>query len=86
MDPTFDEVESMAVTDPFWDLGGLSHPDEPWATNKYTREGIQAYLLRRAAKEELKRIARECRQMVLWALEYQLKIDEIGHKILVTEG
>ncbi|EGG05679.1 uncharacterized protein MELLADRAFT_64005 [Melampsora larici-populina 98AG31] len=84
-DPTYEELLSMAVTDGFWDLGGLSHPDEEWASNDHTREGIQLYLLLRAAKEEIKRIARETCQLIWWALEYQVKIDDVRRKLLLTE-
>lgn len=76
----------MPVTDIFWDLGGLSHPDEAWASNKHTQEGIRLYLLWRAAKEELKRIARETRQLIRWALEYQVKLDDVHRNIIMTDG
>lgn len=85
-DPTLNEVESMTVTDNFWDLGGLTHPEEEWAANKYTQEGIRVYLVWRSAKEELKRIARETRQLLGWALQYQVKIDDIWQEVLVTAG
>lgn len=84
--PTFDEVEALQVTDAFWDVGALSHPEEDWASNKHTKEGIRQYLLKRAADEELKRISRETRQLVQWALEHQQKLDKIQEEITQAEG
>lgn len=84
--PSFDEVVSMPVTHGFWDIGGLSHPEEEWASNEYTQQGIKAYLMKRAAGEELRRIARETRHLIRWALEYQEKIDSIQIKILHTQS
>lgn len=85
-DPSFEEVEEMPVTDEFWDLGALTHPAEDWATNKHTKAGIQAFLLKRAAVEELRRISRETRQLIEWALAYQLKIDNVVVEMAQNQG
>lgn len=73
--PSLNEIEGMSITDVFWLGGALTHPDEPWASDVATRAGIKAYLTQRACEEELKRIAREVRQMVKWAVNYQSKVD-----------
>lgn len=65
----------MPVTDPFWDVGALNHPDEPWANDTSTKEGIRAYLVKRSSTEELRRIGREVRQAIHWALDYQARVD-----------
>lgn len=74
-DPTYDEVECMAITDPFWDGGHLSHPDEPWASEAETKDGIQAFLTSRGCREELSRIGCEVRHLLKWACQYQHKLD-----------
>lgn len=63
------------MTDIFWTGGALSHPDQPWASDPPTREGIMAFLVKRAADEELQRISREARQMLDWAIKYQSRLD-----------
>lgn len=73
--PSLNEVEGMSITDVFWCGGALTHPDEPWASDEATRTGIQAYLSKRACDEELHRIATEVRQMLMWAVTYQAKVD-----------
>ncbi|EGG01603.1 uncharacterized protein MELLADRAFT_117760 [Melampsora larici-populina 98AG31] len=84
-DLTFEDIESMPVTHGFWDLGGLSHPEEQWASNDDTKEGIRIYLVWRAANEELLHIARETRQLIRWALEFQVKLDDIRREYLSTD-
>lgn len=78
-DPSLREVENMDINDLFWSGGStLSHPQEPWASDLATREGIQAYLSLRSSQEELCRIGREVRHLAQWALEYQGKIDAVN--------
>lgn len=67
----------MTITDMFWDLGGLTHPEEPWATDRATRKGIRSFLVKRGAEEELRRVAREVRQLMKWSSVYQNRIDMI---------
>ncbi|EGG00025.1 uncharacterized protein MELLADRAFT_112127 [Melampsora larici-populina 98AG31] len=75
-DPSLAEVERMEISDLFWAGGStLSHPEEPWANDLPTREGIQAFLSCRSAEEEMCCISREARQLSQWALEYQSKVD-----------
>ncbi|KAA1067974.1 hypothetical protein PGT21_023701 [Puccinia graminis f. sp. tritici] len=31
--PTLDEVKAYGIDDVFWNMGALSHPDEPWAVD-----------------------------------------------------
>lgn len=61
---TLATVRSLQLEDNFWDIGELTHPAEPWATDPDTKVGIQAFLTARTCEEELKRIAREVRQMI----------------------
>lgn len=72
--PTLEQIETTPISDPFWDGGPVSHPDEAWATDEDTKRGIQAFLTQRGAKEELRRIASEARQLILWAIEYDGRI------------
>lgn len=67
----------MPITDMFWDLAGLTHPSEPWATDRSTRKGIQSFLVKRGAEEGLRRLAREIRQLMMWSFEYQSWINAI---------
>ncbi|KAH9817964.1 hypothetical protein DFH28DRAFT_888967 [Melampsora americana] len=41
--PTFEEVKAFEIADVFWNMGHLTHPDEPWAVNLSTQSGIQAF-------------------------------------------
>lgn len=69
--PNMKTVEAMSLTDLFWAGGDLIHPDKPWASDMPTREGIQAFLDKRGATEELQQISQEARQLVKWAFSYQ---------------
>lgn len=73
--PNLATVRLLNLDDPFWDIGGLTHPAEPWATDPDTKLGIQAFLTSRTCEEELKRIAREVRQMIRSAQDMATKID-----------
>lgn len=75
--PTLEEVEGMVITDAFFDCGALSHPQEPWAVHAPTQDGIDAYLISQRCEEELLRISKEVRQMLIWALEHQSKLDAL---------
>lgn len=68
---------ALPITDAFWDVHALDHPNEPWANHKRTKLGIQAYLAERSCKEELRRMAREIRQMMLWAFDHQARVNGI---------
>lgn len=72
--PTFEEVKAFSVDDIFWNLGSLTHPSEPWASDKATQSGIQAYRTVRSCEEELRRISLEVRKMVRWSLEMEEKL------------
>lgn len=77
-DPSYEEIDQMPITDPFWDGGDLSHPEELWASEPETKDGIQAFLTVRAAREELSRIGREVRHLLNWACQYQQKLNAIS--------
>ncbi|EGG12088.1 uncharacterized protein MELLADRAFT_89318 [Melampsora larici-populina 98AG31] len=75
--PDFETVEAMDVDDPFWNRGEneVEPGNEPEAERN--RRGIDAYLARRGALEELRRIARESRHMMGWAIEYHRRIKSL---------
>ncbi|EGF97296.1 uncharacterized protein MELLADRAFT_70083 [Melampsora larici-populina 98AG31] len=73
--PTFDEIMNMDLLDDFWDEAALNHPDEPWATCQATKDGIIAVRNLRSSEEELARLGRESRQLMLWGLDYQARVD-----------
>lgn len=75
-DPTFEEVKGLPITDVFWDGSGLTHPDEVWATNDDVKTGIQAFLTKRSSVEEMRRMGREVRQLILWALDHQSRVND----------
>ncbi|KAH9813418.1 hypothetical protein DFH28DRAFT_1174003 [Melampsora americana] len=75
--PTLEEVKSIPITDTFWDFGALTHPNEPWATDIKTQEGITAHLEMTHSEDELRRIARECRQLMKWAVHMDDKITKL---------
>ena len=77
--PTFEEVKAFSVDDTFWNLGSLTHPSEPWAVDKATQSGIQAYRTVKSCEEELRRISLEVSKMVRWSLEMEGKL-----KVLLT--
>ncbi|OAV92783.1 hypothetical protein PTTG_04955 [Puccinia triticina 1-1 BBBD Race 1] len=76
--PTLEEVKSCGIKDSFWNMGALSHPDEPWAIDSDVQKGIQAYLTLTHCQDELHRIAREARQAVQWAINKSEKLSHIG--------
>lgn len=78
--PTLETIEAAAISDVFWDGGPVSHPDEPWATGDYTKKGIQLFLTQRSCKEEMRRIASECCQLIHWAIEYNGRINMLKQK------
>lgn len=65
----------MDLEDPFWNEGALSHPDEPWAICQSTKEGIVAFRSKQSCEEEMRRLGREIRQMMLWGIDYQVRVD-----------
>ena len=75
--PTYDEVKAFSVDDSFWNLGSLTHPSEPWAVDKATQTGIQAYRTVQSCEEELQRIALEVRKMVRWSLVVEEKLGSL---------
>lgn len=79
--PTVKDVENMEFGDPFLDSGSLTHPNEPWAVDPDTQEGIQAYLTILRCKEELRRVSKEGRQIVNWALMFQSRLDNLAKDI-----
>ncbi|KAH9817363.1 hypothetical protein DFH28DRAFT_1124762 [Melampsora americana] len=66
--PIFEEVKSLPITDPFWNIGHLTHPDEPWAIDLATQTGIQAFRGVRSCEEEVERISCEVQNMARSAL------------------
>lgn len=75
--PELGIIQGMPISDPFWESAGLSHPDEDWAADPKTREGIEAFRTLRSCQEEMRRIAREIRHLLQWAVEYSSQLDEL---------
>lgn len=71
----------MEFGNPFLDCGSLTHPNEPWAIDPDTQEGIQAFLTVCRCKEELRRVSKEARQTANWALMYQSRLDNLEQDI-----
>ncbi|KAH9820110.1 hypothetical protein DFH28DRAFT_1121919 [Melampsora americana] len=76
--PTLDEVHNMQISDPFWNIGHLTHPDKAWAVDEVTQKGIEAFRTLRSSQEELRRLAREVRNVVLHAFEMEVKLNELA--------
>ncbi|KAH9807463.1 hypothetical protein DFH28DRAFT_915190, partial [Melampsora americana] len=76
--PTLDEVLTMHIGDAFWNIGHLTHPDEPWAVDDVTQKGIEAFRTARSCKEELRRVVREVQNVVLHALEIEGKLNDLA--------
>ncbi|KAH9807646.1 hypothetical protein DFH28DRAFT_914048, partial [Melampsora americana] len=74
---TFDEVNVMPIDHPFWDFGRLTHPQEPWAVDPRVQDGIKAHLNVTHAEDELRRIARECRQLINWSGDTYQKMSHL---------
>ncbi|KAH9817035.1 hypothetical protein DFH28DRAFT_889845 [Melampsora americana] len=75
--PTLEEAKALPFENPFWNVGALSHPEEMWANDPGTKDGIQAYLLHRSCMEELRRIGRESQQMILAALRTEEQLQNL---------
>ncbi|EGG01013.1 uncharacterized protein MELLADRAFT_67295 [Melampsora larici-populina 98AG31] len=86
LEPTYDEVVNMDILDPFWDEAALNHPDEAWSSCQSTKEGIIAFQSERSCKEELRQLGREVRQLMLWGLDYQARVDASKPNIAIGEG
>ncbi|EGG08166.1 uncharacterized protein MELLADRAFT_105113 [Melampsora larici-populina 98AG31] len=65
----------MDILDPFLYEIALNHPGKPWSSCKSTRDDIIAFVSQRSCEEELRRLGRKVRQLMLWALDYQGRID-----------
>lgn len=63
----------MHISDSFWEMAELSHPQEDWAVGPHTQSGIDAWRTQRSSCEEMTRIGRELRQQIQWALGYSEK-------------
>ncbi|EGG13217.1 uncharacterized protein MELLADRAFT_86737 [Melampsora larici-populina 98AG31] len=75
--PEFEDMKSLPIDDSFWDFGHLTHPEEPWATDSRLQDGIKWYLEVTHSKDELRRVGRECRQSMNWAIETNKKISDL---------
>lgn len=75
--PTLEDVKEYPLEHNFWSIGSLTHPDEAWATDPLVQQGIQSWLTLQRCDEELRRIAREVRQLLQSALISKRKLDEL---------
>ncbi|EGG04830.1 uncharacterized protein MELLADRAFT_88562 [Melampsora larici-populina 98AG31] len=77
--PDLETVMSMPLGDPFWNRGEIP-PEEQEAAER-DRLGIQSFLSRRSSEEELRRIAREVRQITGWANSYLGRITTLKQRV-----
>ncbi|PLW09103.1 hypothetical protein PCANC_26685 [Puccinia coronata f. sp. avenae] len=82
--PNFNEMKSFALDDIFWNMGSLSHPNEPWANDQHFIEGIEELLKLNHCKDKLWRIAREAHQAVVWGIEKFKSLDNLW-RLLVQD-
>lgn len=82
--PTLEESRTLGLEDSFWDLGHLTHPNEAWAVDVHTQTGINAFRTVRSCEEEMRRLAREVRQLIRSALVMQEKLESL--RILSERG
>lgn len=79
--PEAAEIKRLALSDSFWNVGELSHPDEAWAVDQATKDSIQAYLHKARANEEVGRVARECQQLMHSAVASDLKLQTLRESV-----
>ncbi|KAH9809610.1 hypothetical protein DFH28DRAFT_904324 [Melampsora americana] len=79
--PEFNEVKSTPIEDRFWDFGRLTHPEEAWAKDVKLQDGIKWYLEVTHSEDELRRIGRECRQSIEWAIKTYKKLMDLKEVI-----
>lgn len=75
--PSCANVRRMDIADPFWEIADLDNPGEDRAVDPNTRSGIDAWRTQRSSQEEMRRIGREVRQLLLWADAYATKVTEL---------
>lgn len=51
--PSLDTINGMTVSDPSWEMAGLTHPDEDWAADPKTRTGIDAFRTQQSCYEDM---------------------------------
>ncbi|PLW50110.1 hypothetical protein PCASD_01893 [Puccinia coronata f. sp. avenae] len=83
--PTLDDVKSFDMDEPFWNIGLLNHPNEPWAVDAKTKKGIQAYLIVERCDKELCQIAQEARQAIKWAIINFLNLENIQKEMEMSK-
>ncbi|EGF97533.1 uncharacterized protein MELLADRAFT_85102 [Melampsora larici-populina 98AG31] len=82
--PDLARVMAMSLDDPFWNRGELDPVDGE--DEDINRVGIENFLSRRSAGEELRRIGREARQMTAWANLYYDRVVALGVKVTRAVG
>ncbi|KAH9822464.1 hypothetical protein DFH28DRAFT_881386 [Melampsora americana] len=82
--PPIEDLQALPMDDPYWNVGNLTHPNEPWASDKTTQEGIRHWRNLQRANEELRRIATEVRRMLRWAIELNDKL--LNLRSLIESG
>lgn len=76
--PTFDEVKQFSLEHLFWNIGSLMHPDEMWAVDESVQQGVQSWLILQRCDEQLRRAAREVRQLLRAAVRTKVQLDELA--------
>lgn len=83
-EPTLTAVLGMDMSDPFWPRGELGGADEDWASDPCTQEGIISFRVQQSSCEELRRVAREVRQLLAWAIEHRERLTALQRR--ASEG
>ncbi|KAH9458248.1 hypothetical protein Pst134EB_010549 [Puccinia striiformis f. sp. tritici] len=72
--PQYDELLQMPANNPFWNNGILTNHNEPWAVDQSTQAGMRDVARLARAEEEVRRIGREVRRSVRWAVHEHNRI------------
>lgn len=76
--PTFEEIKQYNLEHVFWNIGSLMHPDEMWAVDESVQQGVQVWLILQRCDEQLRRDAREVRQLLQAAVRTKAQLDELA--------
>lgn len=75
--PSLEEVKTLDITNTFWNIGHLTHPEEAWAVDTSTQSGIEAFRTARSAGEETERISCEVQHMMRSGLQMEEKLSAL---------
>ncbi|PLW14460.1 hypothetical protein PCASD_14373 [Puccinia coronata f. sp. avenae] len=64
----YDTLLQMPSNDPFWNDGIFTNPEEPWAIDPDTQDGMRLLARLTRSREEVRRIGREVRRAMGWLI------------------